>query len=164
MCVISFRVAIQNSPGRKLTGWRIGVEEIGADQGVKRTPSKRNASLTPPSQRYPSLVCEIQYGVVGKNPSCIRHAVCAYWVRRLFGSNARAALNVSHSDNRQSRNDRATWKSRALELHMARGKVKSIWATMALRILPNLTSSGCHPALADRIPRSWWDWLELRSV
>jgi hypothetical protein len=27
---------------------------------------------------------------------------------------------------------------------MARGNVKSMWATMALRILPNLTSAGCQ--------------------
>jgi len=46
----------------------------------------------------------------------------------------------------------------------ARGNVESTWATMALEILPSLTSAGCQIALANHILRSWLDWLDVRLL
>src|SRR5271165_4481894 len=75
----------------------------GGTQGRNRTPSNLYTPCAiAENQRKPSEVCVIENMPAGRDPSCIRQDVCMYWVRRLFGSRARAGFA---SNSRQARQE-----------------------------------------------------------
>ena len=75
----------------------------GSVHGTNRTPSNLYMPWdTDVSQRKPSEVCTTENMPAGTEPSCIRHDVCMYWVRRLFGSRAWAVAGSNNTQVRQA--------------------------------------------------------------
>ena len=71
------------------------------NHGTNRTPSNLYIPWEKEAiQRNPSEACVNENIVAGREPSCVRHEVCRYWVIRLFGS--RAVLEPVRSDTQTS--------------------------------------------------------------
>ena len=79
---------------------------LGGPHRSKRAPSKRTKPDPVPIQRYPSVVWASESGPPGRYPSRTVQALCAYWVRRLLGSSARAELAVKISVRKRNRPNR----------------------------------------------------------
>ena len=90
------------------------------------------------NHRKPSDVCAIVYMPEGADPSCSRHEVWRYWLRRLFGSRAKPGPASNSRHVRQQTSVAAIVLRRHMKGSTARQTPLLFWSLMTSLLLGDL--------------------------